>query len=380
MYGYRTLIYSAGGSIPPLADHSKFVVPPPDRRRRGHASGGVTPPKGGTTNWIKGISMRKDLVRTSKFLSLVLRHKPETIGLRLDKNGWADVEELLAKARMSLDFAMLAEVVETNDKKRFSFNAEKTKIRANQGHSINVDLKLEPLRPPDVLYHGTATRFWRSISEKGLIKGNRQYVHLSKDTDTAEKIGARHGKPLILKIESGRMFQNGHRFFLSENGVWMIAHVPVNYLKKMTDAENKRPPRLQKVKSCGVLCVRDASCKQFLLLRHPHRWDIPKGHMEKNESEHACALRELFEETGIRERDMLLDPDFRFEHTYFPKYKRFGGERVEKTVIVFLGRLLSPVQIVTTEHSTFQWVDWQSSQHFSSDTIDKLLKKARQHM
>ena len=327
--------------------------------------------------------MSKNIVKTSKFLSLVLRHKPEIIGLRLDKNGWANVEELLVKARrkrMFMDFAALAEVVETNDKKRFSFNKEKTKIRANQGHSLRVDLELEPVRPPDILYHGTATRFWHSISEQGLVKGRRQYVHLSKDTDTAKKVGIRHGKLLILKIESRRMYENGMRFFLSENGVWMTEHVPVRYIKKMTESRESGKPAVRKLKSCGIFCFRNVPRKQFLLLKHPRRWDIPKGHLERNESETDCAFRELFEETGIRKKDVLLDPDFRFENTYFPRYKRFGGERVEKTVVVFLGKLVTHPDIRTSEHLGFQWFDWKSSQQFSNKTIEKLLREVYEYM
>jgi len=181
--------------------------------------------------------MRKELVKLSKFLSLVLRHKPQTIGLTLDKNGWADVQELLDKCLeydglLGLSMDVLEEVVETNDKKRFAFNEDKTKIRASQGHSLkNVDLGLEPKDPPFRLYHGTSEDRIKSIKEKGLVKGNRQHVHLSLDFDTAVKVGKRHGKPQVLFISSDRMVQDGYKFYLSDNNVWLTDHVPVKYIK-----------------------------------------------------------------------------------------------------------------------------------------------------
>lgn len=171
--------------------------------------------------------MKKDLIYKSKFLSLVLRHKPEQIGLVLDSNGWANVDEILQK--MEIDFSVLQEIVDTNDKKRFSFNEDESKIRANQGHSIQVDVQLEEKEPPEVLYHGTASRFLESIKDQGLTKQKRQYVHLSKDEDTAIKVGQRHGKPAILIVSSKLMFDNGYKFYLSINGVWLTDHVPIKY-------------------------------------------------------------------------------------------------------------------------------------------------------
>lgn len=179
--------------------------------------------------------MKKSFIRYSKFLSLVLRHKPETIGIHLDQNGWADVDLVLQgclKKGLEADFDTLKEVVDTNDKKRFSFNDDFTKIRANQGHSRKVDLNLEPIEPPDILFHGTATRFWQSISEKGLTRMSRQHVHLSKDEETARKVGVRHGVLLILKINSKLMHQKGYPFFLSANGVWLTDHVPVEFISR----------------------------------------------------------------------------------------------------------------------------------------------------
>lgn len=173
--------------------------------------------------------------RISKFLSLILRHQPETIGLNLDENGWADVEELRersAKKKVYFSLEELDEVVETNNKKRFAFNEDKTKIRASQGHSINIDLALEALQPPDFLYHGTAEANISSILEKGIEKRSRQHVHLSADKETATKVGMRHGKPIILTIRTGKMYEDGIAFYLSANGVWLTEFVDPKYISK----------------------------------------------------------------------------------------------------------------------------------------------------
>lgn len=169
----------------------------------------------------------------SKFLSLILRHNPQTIGLHIDENGWADVQELLMKSAQknrSFSFADLKEIIATNDKQRFSFNSNETKIRANQGHSINIDLALTTGEPPAFLYHGTVDKFLANIRQQGLLKMSRQHVHLSKDRETAEKVGSRRGKPVILSVRSGHMFRDGFSFFLSENGVWLTDHVPAGYI------------------------------------------------------------------------------------------------------------------------------------------------------
>jgi len=173
--------------------------------------------------------------KISKFLSLILRHQPEAIHLELDENGWADIEELREKsARNKINFTLeeLDEVVETNNKQRFAFNEDKTKIRANQGHSIDVDLALTPQQPPEYLYHGTAEINIPSILEKGIEKRSRQHVHLSSDKETATKVGMRHGKPVILTIRTGLMFQEGIEFYLSENGVWLTDFVDAKYISK----------------------------------------------------------------------------------------------------------------------------------------------------
>lgn len=170
----------------------------------------------------------KEQRRTSKFLSLVLRHKPETIGLSLDVNGWANTQELLEKMKSrgrGLSFEQLIKVVENNDKKRFSFSADRSGIRANQGHSLKMDLELKELVPPDFLYHGTSERNLSSIKEKGIVKRQRHHVHLSPDEATAFVVGSRHGKPMVLTVKAGQMHSRGVRFYRSENGVWLTDHV-----------------------------------------------------------------------------------------------------------------------------------------------------------
>ena len=178
--------------------------------------------------------MNKHDVTVSKFLALVLRHQPEAIGLALDGEGWADVDELIAKAAARgrvFNRATLARVVADNDKKRYALSEDGTRIRAVQGHSTaTVALAHAEHEPPDVLYHGTATRFLDSILAQGLIPGTRHHVHLSADEETAVKVGQRHGKPVVLAIAATRMRTEGHVFYRSENGVWLVAAVPVAYL------------------------------------------------------------------------------------------------------------------------------------------------------
>lgn len=173
-------------------------------------------------------------IKLSKFLCLILRHKPETIGIKLDKHGWTDVSKLIEnmnEAGKNLSLNKLKEIVETDNKNRFSFKENFKKIRANQGHSINIDLGYNPQQPPEFLYHGTAEKFVNSIFEKGLKKQNRHHVHLSVDTETAVKVGQRHGKPFVLKVFSGKMYKDGFKFFLAENDVWLTDNVPGKYLK-----------------------------------------------------------------------------------------------------------------------------------------------------
>lgn len=170
-----------------------------------------------------------NMVTISKYLAKHLRHAPEALGLTLQTGGWVPVDDLLAasdKAGFKITYDELIECVETNDKKRFSFDDTGDLIRANQGHSVEVDLQLEETVPPEILYHGTVERFLTPIMAEGLKKGKRHHVHLSKDTETARKVGARRGKPIILIVDAGRMHRAGHKFFLSTNGVWLTDYVP----------------------------------------------------------------------------------------------------------------------------------------------------------
>ena len=170
----------------------------------------------------------------SKFLSLVLRHEPGRIGITLDEAGWTDVGGLLtASAAHGNPFSRdeLLHVVATNDKKRFAVSDDGTRIRASQGHSVSVELGYEPTAPPEVLYHGTATRFVDSIRNEGLRPGERQHVHLSATPQTATDVGKRHGKPIVLTVRAGDMHRTGHVFHQSANGVWLTATVPPEYLE-----------------------------------------------------------------------------------------------------------------------------------------------------
>ena len=178
------------------------------------------------------------LDKLSVFISLVLRHKPDAANITLDEHGWADVEKLLAginEAGRKIDMNILEEIVASDSKQRYSFNQDKTLIRANQGHSIPVDVELKEQEPPEFLYHGTATRFIDSIMNEGLKSMSRLYVHLSKDIETALNVGKRHGNPIVLKIYSGNMYKDGYKFYLSENGVWLTKKVVVEYFAVMND-------------------------------------------------------------------------------------------------------------------------------------------------
>jgi putative RNA 2'-phosphotransferase len=174
------------------------------------------------------------LVKISKYLSKHLRHSPERIGLKLTEGGWVVVEELLAACRkheFKISLEELNEVVANNDKKRFSFDATGTLIRANQGHSVEVDLQLEAVAPPDVLYHGTGERSVAAILTTGLEKMSRHHVHLSKDIGTAKAVGMRHGRPAIFTIDTKAMSEAGYPFYCSDNGVWLVDRVPPEYLQ-----------------------------------------------------------------------------------------------------------------------------------------------------
>ena len=178
-----------------------------------------------------------DLTRISKYMSLILRHKPEVIGIHLDAHGWADVNALLAgiSKKYPINRDILEEIVQSDEKQRYSFSEEGTKIRANQGHSIQVDVELPVTEPPETLYHGTAQRFAASIEAQGLLPQKRLYVHLSPDPETAEKVGRRHGEPVIYLVAAGQMYRDGYLFYLSANGVWLTKVVPAPYLKHLKE-------------------------------------------------------------------------------------------------------------------------------------------------
>ena len=173
------------------------------------------------------------LKNKSRFLSLILRHKPETINLQLDNEGWLNVNELIEKSNKHgelLDFGMLEYIVNNSDKQRFTFNDDKSKIRANQGHSIEVELDLQEKIPPTILYHGTVDKFVDSIRNSGIEKRSRNHVHLSAETETAIKVGSRKGTPVILTVNSGQMYKDGYKFYQSKNDVWLIDFVPKEYI------------------------------------------------------------------------------------------------------------------------------------------------------
>lgn len=176
-------------------------------------------------------------LKLGKFLSLILRHNPQCIGLELDINGWADVNmliDLINKNRgIDLNFEKLCEIVSNDNKMRYSFNHDKTQIRANQGHSISVDVELKSQTPPDILYHGTAKKFEYDIDKLGLLPMNRLYTHLSSDIQTAHNVGKRHGEPLIYEVDCKSMLADGYIFYISENNVWLTHNVPNKFLKKL---------------------------------------------------------------------------------------------------------------------------------------------------
>lgn len=175
-----------------------------------------------------------DLTSLSRLISLILRHKPDTVGLSLDEHGYVGVDALIeainSRSNFFVDESMLDFIVRTDNKKRYSYSSDGTMIRANQGHSVNVDLGLKECTPPRVLYHGTGKKYLESILREGLKSKSRNHVHLSKDIATAVEVGKRHGKPVVLQVETGLMHFRGYKFYLSENGVWLCDSVPVKYI------------------------------------------------------------------------------------------------------------------------------------------------------
>ena len=178
------------------------------------------------------MEQRNSDVKLGRFLSLVLRHDPHAAGITLDEHGWADVNELLAgvsRTGRKIDRVTLERIVRENNKQRYSFNGDGTKIRANQGHSLQVDVELKAAQPPKYLYHGTASRFLPAIQKEGIRKMSRQHVHLSGDFETAMAVGKRHGIPVVITIDAGAMARDGVAFYRSENGVWLCGHVEPKY-------------------------------------------------------------------------------------------------------------------------------------------------------
>ena len=171
----------------------------------------------------------KEQNNLSRYIALILRHRPDVIGITLDEHGWANVSDLLSGIEITME--MLEKIVEEDSKQRYSFNQDKTLIRANQGHSVKVDVELKECIPPDILYHGTGIKYCSSINKQGLIPKSRLYVHLSKDIETATNVGNRHGEPFVYKVKAKDMYNDGYKFFLSKNGIWLTKEVPVCYLK-----------------------------------------------------------------------------------------------------------------------------------------------------
>lgn len=201
----------------------------------------------------------------SKFLSLVLRHQPELIGIVLDDAGWTDVDTLLAKAGAkgtSITRDELVEIVKSSDKQRFALSPDGTRIRANQGHSVEVELDLPPTPPPAVLLHGTVDRFLDSIRKTGLIKGSRHHVHLSADHTTASKVGERRGKPVLLEIRADAMADAGHVFYRSANGVWLVDHVPPEFIVFPTDSKVDRLDDISRGAKSGIAKSTLTACEQ----------------------------------------------------------------------------------------------------------------------
>ena len=169
---------------------------------------------------------------TGTFIAYILRHNPSAAQIELDEHGFADIDALIdgvCKTGRALDRQGLENIVKTDGKHRFDFNDDRTKIRANQGHSLDVDVEMDVCTPPDILYHGTAEKYLESIQKDGILKKTRKFVHLSPDEETAIEVGARHGKAVVIKIDARRMYEDGFIFLLSKNGVWQVEHVPCLY-------------------------------------------------------------------------------------------------------------------------------------------------------
>jgi putative RNA 2'-phosphotransferase len=180
------------------------------------------------------VDKEEKYIKISKFMSFVLRHKPELIGIALDNEGWVNLDDFIHKINKHKNFHLTKEtihiIVKNDEKQRYSLSYDGSMIRANQGHSVHVDLKLQPEMPPVLLYHGTVENKIKSIEKEGLLPMSRNFVHLSSDIQTAENVGKRRGLPIILTIQAQKMHNEGYNFYLSENKIWLTKKVPVEYI------------------------------------------------------------------------------------------------------------------------------------------------------
>ena len=241
-----------------------------------------------------------ELTGLSKFLSYVLRHHPEAIGVEVDAQGWADVEALIGacvRAGRQMDRAVLAEIVATDSKQRYVLSEDGQRIRAAQGHSLPVDLGLSPRTPPETLYHGTARRFLASILHSGLVAGKRHHVHLSLSPDAAREVGRRHGEPVVLRVPAGEMVKAGHAFYRSDNGVWLTDSVPPRYLAEFREGD--APPDVHEESAGGAVVWLTDPAKVLVMRTRRPEYELPKGHVEPGETALVAAERETREETGL---------------------------------------------------------------------------------
>jgi putative RNA 2'-phosphotransferase len=243
----------------------------------------------------------------SKLLTYILRHHPDEFNLQLDKNGWIDINILLDAINNSnknktgaITLEEVFEIVSLCEKQRFQLNEDKTKIRANQGHSIEVDLEFTPQIPPNILFHGTADKIKDIILEQGITKMSRHHVHMSENIQTAIEVGKRHGLPIVAVIDSQQMHLDGIQFYLSGNNVWLTDYVNPKYIKFF---------KIDDKCGCGGFIILNDDKNKCLLVK-ANEWGFPKGKKNKKESIMQCAIRELQEETSLIENNIVIDYNF----------------------------------------------------------------------
>ena len=244
----------------------------------------------------------------SKLLTFILRHHSDKFNLKLDKEGWIDINTLLNAINSSnnnkignITMEQVLEIVRLCDKQRFQLSEDRSKIRACQGHSLaEVELKFTKKRPPVLLFHGTVDKIVNVIMEQGINKMARHHVHLSNDLTTAIEVGKRRGAPILFLVDSKQMYADGAEFFISENNVWLTENVPPQYIK---------PFKIDDKCGCGGFIVLNQDKTKCLLVKATH-WGFPKGKKNKNESIIQCAIRELYEETSLRENDIVIDYNY----------------------------------------------------------------------